>query len=384
MTIEISVHPVKDRAELDRFVDLAYRLNRDDPNWVPPLRSEAIELLTPGKNPYFEHATVQLFLAWRGETPVGRISAHLDHLALEQPREQGMGPGCGHWGMLDAEDGEIAALLLDAAADWLRGQDMDRMMGPLSLSIWDEPGLLTDGHDHPPMIMMGHHRAELESWILAAGHRPTKQLFTYIIPVSGGFPKLIDRIVESGERSDKIVVRPIDMSRYAEEATLILSILNRAWSNNWGFVPLTDSEVGYVQKKLKPLIIPELNMIAEYEGEPVAFMLALPDVNEILKPLGGRLLPFGWVRLLYRIWRKRWQGARVPLMGVIPEYHNSRLASQLAFMMIEKIRAIGVSKYGIERAEVGWVLDDNQGMVALAEAIDGTINRRYTIYEKAL
>ncbi|QLC27016.1 N-acetyltransferase [Parasphingopyxis algicola] len=384
MSADIAVRPVTGKAELKTFVDLAYRLNADTPYWVPPLRSEVIELLTPGKNPFYEHADVQPLLAWRDGKPVGRISAHIDHLALEQPIEQGMGPGTGNWGMMEAEDEAVMAALLAAAEDWLRGQGMTRALGPLSLSVWDEPGLLTKGHDHRPMIMMGHHKPAYAGWIEACGHTEAKQLHTFIVPVADGFPPIIRRIVQSGERNERINIRPVDMRRFDEEATLILSILNQAWSKNWGFVPITDSEVHYIKTKLKPVIYPEINLIAEYDGKPAAFMLCLPDVNEALKHMNGSLLPFGWAKLLWKLKRRKWKGGRVPLMGVLPEHQNSRLASQLAFMMIEHIRRWGVERMGVERAEVGWILDDNQGMVAIADAIKGEVNRVYSVYEKAL
>ncbi|MBC2776994.1 N-acetyltransferase [Parasphingopyxis marina] len=384
MNSDIAVRPVTGKADLKTFVDIAYRLNADDPNWVPPLRSDVFELLNPDKNPFHKHATVQLFLAWRGGKAVGRISAHIDHLALEQPVAQGMGPGTGNWGLFEAEDEAVAAALLAATEQWLRGQGMTRSLGPLSLSVWEEPGLLTKGHDHPAMVMMGHDKAEYQGWIEGQHYSEAKQLYTYRVPVSDGFPPLIQRIVQSGERNERITIRPIDMNRYEEEAELILGMLNEAWSGNWGFVPIPDYEVVYIRKKLKPAIIPQVNLIAEYEGEPAAFMLALPDVNEVLRSLGGSLLPFGWARLLYRLWKKQWKGHRVPLMGVSKKHQNSRLASQLAFMMIEKIRAIGVRDYGAVDAEVGWILEDNQGMVAIADAINAEINRVYTIYEKPL
>ncbi len=384
MSGDIAVRPVSGKAELKTFVDLPYRLNADDPNWVPPLKADVYELLNPAKNPFFEHASVQLFLAWREGKPVGRISAHLDHLALEQPVEQGMGPGTGNWGMFEAEDAHVARALLDAAENWLRGQRMTRSLGPLSLSIWDEPGLLTKGHDHPPTIMMGHDNSAYQGWIEDNGYTEAKRLLTYNVPIVEGFPKLINRIVASGERNEKINVRPIDMSRYDEEATLILSILNEAWSKNWGFVPITDTEVQYIKKKLKPALYPQINLVAEYEGRPAAFMLALPDINEVQIGLGGSLLPFGWAKLLWKLKSKQWKAGRVPLMGVLPEHQNSRLASQLAFMMIEYIRRWGVEAMNADRAEVGWILEDNQGMVAIADAIEGENNRVYTIYEKPL
>lgn len=381
---EITVTPVSGKGDLDAFIDVAYRLNERDPNWVPPLKSDVRELLTPGKNPFFEHATVQLFLARRGAEVVGRISAHLDRLALEQPSEQGMGPGVGHWGMMDAEDEAVMHALLDAAEGWLREQGMHASLGPLSLSVWDEPGLLTKGHDHPPTIMMGHHNAAYRGWIEGAGYAPVKRLLTYRVPVVDGFPQIVNRIVAMGEKNPRIRIRPIDMSRYDEEAELILSILNRAWSRNWGFVPITDSEVRYIKGKLKPVLYPPVNLIAEYEGEPAAFMLSLPDINEALIDMKGSLLPFGWARLLWKLKRKRWRIGRVPLMGVLPEHQNSRLASQLAFMMIEYIRRWGVGTMQAEIAEVGWILEDNQGMVAIADAIEGEVNREYTVYRKEL
>ncbi len=384
MASEIAVRPVAGKADFNTFVELAYTLNASDPHWVPPLHSEAVKALTPAKNPFFDHATVQLFVAWRGKQPVGRISAHIDHLALEQPREQGLGPGTGNWGMFEAADRDVATALLTTAESWLRDRGMTRALGPLSLSIWEEPGLLTQGHHHSPMIMMGHDNAAYEGWVEAAGHSPVKRLLTYEVPVSNGFPKIVQRIVKSGERNDKIVIRELDLSRYDEEALLILSLLNEAWSANWGFVPLTDAEIAEAQKNLKPVVIDGMNVIAEYDGEPAAFMLSLPDINEAIKTLNGRLFPFGWSRLLYRLWRKRWYGFRVPLMGVSRKHQNSRLASQLAFMMVERIRQKGVDDYNIQRAEIGWVLEDNRGMVAIAEAINGEINRVYTIYEKQL
>lgn len=380
----VVVRPVAGRAERDHFIELAYATNAKTPNWVAPLRSDVRELLNPAKNPFFEHATVELFLARRGETPVGRIAAHLDHLALAQPAAQGMGPGVGLWGLLEATDEETAHALLAAAENWLRDQGMTRALGPISLSVWDEPGLLTVGHDHAPTIMMGHHKAEYAGWIESAGHAPVKRLFTYEVPVADGFPRLIRRIVESGDRNPRISIRPMDMKRFEEDTATMLGILNEAWSDNWGFVPLTQAEIGYAAKKFKPIIMDGLILIAEYDGEPAAFMIAFPDVNEAIAPLKGDLFPFGWVRLLWALKRKRWRGFRVPLMGVVRKHQNSRLASQLAFMMVERIRARGVNDYGAKRAEIGWVLDDNIGMIAIADAIDARRNREYTIYEKAL
>ncbi len=378
---DIQVRPVSSKAEKKAFIELAYRLNLSDPNWVPELKDEIRGLITPGKNPWFEHAEAAFFLAWRAgrNEPVGRISAQVDQLVLEH-----MGAGLGQWGMFEAEDEQVAKALLEAAESWLRGKGMSRAMGPFSLGIWDQPGLLIKGHDHPPMVMMGHNKAEYQGWVERAGYQGVKDLFTYDLPVDAPFPPIVERIVAAGEKNERIRIRNVDKSRFDEEATLILSILNEAWSENWGFIPLTDAEIAYAGKKLKPIVLEDMIKIAEYDGEPVAFMMALPDINEFIMDLKGELFPFGFIKLLWRLKRMRPGGGRVPLMGVLKKLHASRLASQLAFMMIEYIRKAGNGHYGITRAEVGWVLDDNGPMISIAEALETRNNRTYRIYEKPL
>lgn len=380
----ITIHPVKSEADKREFVELAFRLNRGDPAWVPPLKGEAFDLITPGKNPWFEHGEAKLFLARRNGRTAGRISAHIDALALEQPATQGMGPGTGNWGLLEAEDEAVAQALFGAAEAWLQSQGMRRSLGPLSLSIWDEPGLLIDGYDAPPTIMMGHDSPLYRGWVEAAGYRPAKQLFNFTVDIGDGFPPLVQRIVAAGEKNDRIRIRKVDKRNFDAEARRIMAILNDAWSDNWGFVPLTDSEIAFVGKKLKPVVFEDLIRIAEVDGEPAAFMIVLPDINELLIDMEGSLLPLGWARLLWWLRKPRSRAMRVPLMGVAKSLQNSRMASTLAFMMIEYIRRDAVRDYGCERGDIGWVLDDNQGMNAVAEAIGAKINRVYQIYDKPL
>ena len=380
----VVIELVEGKAGRAAFVDTGRDFAAREPHWVPQLRSEQLELVNPEKNPFFGHAAHQLFLARRGSKPVGRISAHIDRLALELPREQGFGPGAGMFGYFDAEDETVAHALLKRAEEWLASQGMNRAIGPISMSIWEEPGLLVKGQDHDPMIMMGHHPAIYREWIESAGYSRTKTLLTYDLDVTSDFPPLIRRIVQSGQRNDRITLRPVDVSRWDEEVETILAILNDAWSNNWGFVPFTNAEIAYAGKKLKPIIHPDLNLIAELDGKPVAFMLTFPDMNDVLRKVDGKLFPFGWFHILRWLRKPRRMGMRVPLMGVLRELHNSRLASQLAFMMISQIRDVAVDKYETGRAEIGWILDDNQGMMAIADAIQSTINREYAIFEKSL
>ncbi|RYY26821.1 MAG: N-acetyltransferase [Sphingomonadales bacterium] len=380
----LSIRPVITKADRKAFIELAYRLNSSDPNWVAPLRAEEYAKIDPKKNGWFSHAEAQLFIAERASKVVGRISAHLDLLALEMPPEQGFGPGVGFWGMFEAEDQNAAKALINTAEDWLRKKGMTKAIGPMSLSVWEEPGLLVRGYDHAPTVMMGHHQPQYRGWIEGMGYGPVKKLLTYELPVIEGFPPLIQRIVAAGEKNDRIRIRHVDKSRFEEEAKLILSILNDAWSDNWGFVPLTQPEIDDVGKKLKPLVFEQLIRIAEVDGEPVAFMIALPDLNEALKPLNGSLFPFGWARLLWWLHKPQARTARVPLMGVLKRLQSTRLASQLAFMMIEFIRRDAIANFGVTRGELGWVLDDNQGMNAIAAAIDSKVNREYLIYAKQI
>jgi hypothetical protein len=310
---------------------------------------------------------------------VGRISAQVDDLVQEH-----MGAGTGQWGMFEAADAEVARELILRAEDFLRGRRMKRSLGPFSLSIWDEPGLLVKGHDHPPTVMMGHNKPEYQGWVEAAGYTKAKDLYTYEVNVAGGFPPIVNRIVAMGEKNPRIRIRPVDKKRFDEEAALLLGLLNDAWSGNWGFIPLTESEIAYAGKKLKPIVFEDLIRVAEIDGEPVAFMMTLPNLNELTYDLKGRLFPFGWAKLLWRLRQPKVHTMRVPLMGVKKELHGTRMASQLAFMMIEYIRRSGTAAYQSERGEIGWVLEDNGPMVSIAEAIESRINRIYRIYEKAL
>ena len=375
----VTIRPVVTKKDKKAFVDLAWEVYKNDPAWVPPLKDEVHGLITPGKNPWFEHARAQLWLAERGDKVVGRISAQVDELVQEH-----MGQGTGQWGMFEVLDGAAAAVLIATAEDWLRAQGMTRALGPISLSIWDEPGLEIEGFDEPPTAMMGHHRPQYQAWIEAAGYGKAKDLLTYEVNIAHWSDVKIDRLIRAGERNPRIRIREVDKSRFDEEARLILNLLNDAWSNNWGYVPLTEAEIAYAGKKLKPIIYSELVRIAEYDGEPVAFMLTIPDINELIKDLNGELFPFGFVKLLWRLRKPRPKRVRVPLMGVAKKLHQTHLASQLAFMLIEFTRRDVVGKFGIEIGEFGWILEDNKGMLSIAELPSAKVNHRYRIYEKAL
>lgn len=375
----VSVREVATKADRKAFVDLAWKVYADDPAWVPPLKDEVHGLIDPRKNPWFEHAEAQLFLAERSGRVVGRISAQVDGLV-----QQHMGRGTGQWGMFEALDEGAAAALIAAAEKWLRARGMERALGPFSLSIWDEPGLEVEGFDEPPTVMMGHHRPQYAQWIAAAGYEKAKDLLTYEVDIEHWWDERIGRLIAAGERNPRLRLRQVDKARFDREAEVILGLLNDAWSDNWGFVPLTPKEIAYAGKKLRPIIYEELVWVAEYDGEPVAFMITLPDINELIGDLDGRLFPFGWAKLLWRLRRPRTRRARVPLMGVARKLHGTRLASQLAFMLIEFTRRQVVGKFGAKIGEFGWILEDNKGMLSIAELPGARVNHRYRIFSKIL
>ena len=375
----LTVRPVLTKRDKKAFVDLAWEVYEDDPAWVPPLKDEIHSLITPGKNPWFEHARARLWLAERAGQVVGRISAQVDDLV-----QQHMGQGTGQWGMFEVLDGDAAAKLIATAEEWLRGQGMSSALGPISLSIWDEPGLEIEGFAEPPTAMMGHHRPQYQAWIEAAGYHKAKDLLTYELDITHWEDPKIDRLIAMGERNPHIRIRIVDKSKFDEEARIILNLLNDAWSSNWGYVPLTEAEIKYAGKKLKPIIFNELVRIAEVDGEPAAFMLTIPDINELIRDLNGELFPFNFIKLLWRLRKPRTRRLRVPLMGVAKKLHQTRLASQLAFMMIEYTRRDATTKYGATHGEFGWILEDNKGMLSIAELPGAAVNHRYRIYEKPL
>jgi hypothetical protein len=375
----VSIRPVRTKKDKKSFVDFAWEVYKNDPHWVPPLKDEVHGLITPGKNPWFEHAKAEFWLAERGGKVVGRISGQVDELVQTH-----MGQGTGNWGFLDAFDEETAHVLIETAEDWLRRQGMTQALGPISLSIWDEPGLEIEGFQQDPTAMMGHHKPEYRGWIESAGYAKAKDLLTYEVDIAHWDDPKINRLIASGERNPRIRIRMVDKRKFNEEARIILNILNDAWSSNWGYVPLTEAEIAYAGKKLKPIIYNELVRVAELDGEPVAFMITIPDINELTKDLNGELFPFNFIKLLWRLRKPRTRRARVPLMGVAKKLHQSRLASMLAFMLIEYTRRDCVGKFGINIGEFGWILEDNKGMLSIAELPGARINHRYRIYEKRL
>lgn len=375
----IRIVKVDSRADLKTFIRLAEAIYKDDPKWVKALEMERLELLSPKKNPWFEHATAQFWIAYRGDRPVGRISAQVCDMVQELILE-----GLGQIGMYEAmDDAEISAALFETAESWLRDRGMNRVQGPYNLSVNSECGLLIDGFDMPPVLMMGHARPYYAAHFEAAGYSKAKDMYAYKLDISKGMPPFVTRITRAGESNKRLVIRPIDKRNYAAEVESFFDIFNDSWSGNWGFLPFTEAEAAHAAKSMRPLIRDYMVRVCEYDGEPAAFMITLPDINALIKDLDGRLLPFGWAKLLWRLNRGCTTWVRVPLMGVRKKYQDTRIGGTMAISLIEQCRRAVVEHGGIW-GELSWILEDNLGMRNILVQTGSVIYKTYRIYEKSL
>ncbi len=374
---DITIVPVQGKKLLNRFIRLPERLHQDDPQYIAPLHMEREEALT-AKNPFFGHAEVQFWLAVRDGRDVGRISAQIDHQA------QALRPDApGLFGMIAAEDDPaIFKALLDTAENWLRVRGMKLMQGPFNLNINEETGLLVDGFDTPPMLLMGHDKPYIGARLEALGLRKEKDVYAYLYDITQELPASVRRLL-ARPLPKELTVRRIDFKRYNEEIRTITDIFNDAWANNWGFVPLTETETDYLAKSLKPLLDPRLVSVVERNGEPVGFLVGLPNLNEAIAGLDGKLLPFGWAKLLWRLKVKGVKTARVPLMGVRRSAAQDVIGSLLPFLMVDAVRKEAL-KMGFTHIELSWILEDNLPMRRMNESLNSKPYKTYRVYEKAL
>jgi hypothetical protein len=379
VTNRIRIEPIAGRRALRRFIDFPAKVFADDPQWVRPLTLERSLHLDPKHNPYFAHAEVAYWLAWRGDTAVGRISAQVDARHLAQHQD-----ATGHFGFLDAvDDAEVFAALLRTAEDWLRARGMRRAVGPFTLSINDESGLLIEGFHRPPYIMMGHARPYYAHHVEAAGYAKVVDMFAYVFDTAWPVDPRFARISERGFAGREVRFRPLRWAHYADELALIVDIFNDAWSNNWGFVPMTDAEVTAMAKDLKPIIKDRYVSIAEVDGEAAAMVVTIPNLNAEIGDFGGRLLPFNWARLLWRLKFKGARSMRMPLMGVRKKYQSSRLGAVLALGVIEEVRRYHTAN-GVTEAELSWVLEQNTPTHHMIIQMGGKHDKTYRMYEKPL
>jgi hypothetical protein len=365
--------------ELDAFLRIPWAIYEDDPQWVPPLLAERRDHLNPRKNPFFNFAEAKFWLARRGASPVGRISAQINQAHLKQHND-----ATGQFGFLESEDSsETFDALLSTAEGWLREKGMRRATGPFSLSINDESGLLIEGFDTPPSLMMGHARPYYRDRIEEAGYRKAKDLICYRYDTSQDYSPRLAGFLQRAKKIPGLVVRSLDMGRYQAEIQNIIQIFNDAWSDNWGFVPLSDVEIHHMAKMLRLIVQPQNFAIAELDGEPVAMAFSLPNLNEAVADLDGRLLPFGWAKLLWRVKVKTPKTGRMPLMGVRKKFQGTSTGAVLAFSVIDAVRAVQ-KPAGVEMVELSWILEDNFPVRSVIEQFGGEVYKTYRIYERAL
>jgi hypothetical protein len=358
------------------FIAMPWSLYAEDPCWVPPLIIERKWHLS-SKNPYFEHAEFRAWIALRGDRMVGRISAQVDQLHLQQHKD-----ATGFFGFLEAEDdAETFRSLLEAAEDWLREKGMQRIRGPFSLSINDECGLLIEGFDSPPPIMLGHALPYYCERVEEQGYAKEQDLLAYRVDPSVSHQPHLEPLTK--RFSHRVKVRKMRLDCFEEELEIIRDIFEDAWSENWGFIPFTPAEFTELGKNLKFLVNPESVSIAEVDGEPVAMMVMFPNINELIKDLHGRLLPFGWLKLIWRLKVVGARSSRVPLMGVRRRYHGTMLGAALALMTIAPVHEYACRK-GITEVDMSWILEQNLGMRKIIELLGIAPYKRYRIYQKDL
>jgi len=370
----LRIVPVEDSRTVKQFICVPWSIYTKDTNWVPPLLLERKQHLSK-RNPYFSHATVQLWIAYRNHQPVGRISAQVDRYHQERHRDD-----TGFWGMLEAQDDqEVFHALLKTAEQWLQHNGVCRALGPFNLSINQECGLLVDGLNSPPMVMMGHALPYYPQHIESYNYSKVKDLFAYRVDLDFVIPPIIQKAIRKAESS--VTFRQLRRANFKDELNTIHSIFEEAWSDNWGFIPFSDEEFAAVGQELRLLVDDSFIQIAEVDGTPEAMLVAFPNVNEIIRDLNGRLFPTGWMKFLWRLKVSRPRTARVALMGVRKKYQGTPLGAVLAFGMIDSVRQAG-RKWGIKHVELSWILEDNIGMKNMLQAIGCEQYKTYRIYEK--
>ncbi len=370
---------VGDRAARRAFVRLPQQLYKADPNWIPQLESERLAHYSQA-NPFSEHAVRSAWLAYRTDAagpPVGRISAQIDHLSLERH-----GDATGYFGAFDCVDDEgVFAALAGAAEAWLAERGMQRVCGPFNLGINQEIGQLISGFDSPPRFMTPYGPRYAPAQIERLGYAKAVDLLAYRVPPDFAPPAAMTRLLE--RMGGRVRVRCLNRRRLQAELEVLREVFNDAWHDNWGFVPFTFREFQKIGRELALVLPDEYIQIAELDGEPMAFGVMLPDINEAIADLKGRLLPFGWAKLLWRLKVRHPSATRVPLMGVRRTHHNTRLGLVLAFAVCDPLRWAAHAR-GVKEIEMSWILEGNRGMRALAEAFGGEVGKRYRMYQKVL
>ena len=378
MTEGLRVRAARSRQDLKRFIDLPYRLHARDPNWVPPLRRDVESLLSRSKNPFFEHAEAEYFLAERDGRVVGRIAAISNRL-----HNQTHGDRVGFFGFFESiHDHSVALALLDAASQWCRERSHDVLRGPASFSVNDECGLLVDGFEFPPTLMMPHNPRYYIELLERAGFTKAKDLWVYQGGSEEGYVPVPERLARGTElirQRQGITLRSLDVKNFQHEVERIKELYNAAWEKNWGFVPMTEHEIDHLAAQFKPVVIPEMVPMAEKEGKLIGFGIALPDLNVVFRRhRSGRLFPV-ILDLLWSLRMKRIRRARILLLGVLPEYRGKGVDAMLYHWIWTKS-----AQRKIFWGEAGWILEDNPAMNAGLEKMTFRVYKTYRLYDRPI
>lgn len=377
MSNTIETREVTGKKDLKTFIRIPWAIYRDDPRWVPPLLLDRKEAFSP-KHPFFRHAKWRAWVAWRDDKPVGRISAQIDDLHQQRYQDKS-----GFFGLIEAPDDPAVFTALFATAEkWLRENGMRQVIGPFNLGINQELGILVEGFDTPPRIMSSHSPRYYGPAIEACGYQPAQDMLAYEADIQNyTVPESMHILVSRS--AEKVKVRPLERKTLAADLEAMRSIFNDAWQNNWNFVPFTQEEFSTIGKELLMVIPTNFIQIAEIDGEAAAFIVLLPDINEVIADLNGRLLPFGWAKLLWRLKVKFPKASRIPLMGVRQKYQNTIYGPAMAYDLIAAGFKVGRAK-GLERVEMSWILESNKGVRNIIEKFGSKITKRYRMYQKAL
>jgi GNAT superfamily N-acetyltransferase len=369
----IKIKTVRSKKDLRLFIKTAWPLYKDNPHWVPPLISDLEAMLTPGRNPFWENAERELFLASKDEKIVGRIAATLSRKHNELYKEK-----TGFFGFYEsADDQDVAHALYGTAAQWLASRGMTHMRGPMNPNINEEIGFLVKGFDQDPFVMMPYTLPYYPNLAEAEGLAKIKDVHSYWAPTEDGMPTKVERIVNLIRKRYKITVRPIDMKNLAEEAVLIKEVHDEAWKDNWGAVPFTDAEFTHIVKQLKPIAIPDFVPIVELDGRIVAMAVATPDANQVLRYANGRLFPFGLIKILLN--QHKVNRVRVLILGVLSAYRRCGFDALLYYELFKAAR-----KHGFVGGEFSWILEDNLKMIHIIESWGGKITKTYRVYQKPI
>jgi hypothetical protein len=374
--VEIRQIPMGGR--VDDFLNLVDSIYRNDPAYVRPLDMELRDRLNPRKNPFFEHGEGTIFCAYRQGRCVGRVTAQIDREHLDRYGDQ-----VGFFGFLDtADDPEVAGKLLEVAEGWLRRKGMKKARGPLSLNVNEELGCLVSGFDTPPYVMMPHHRPYQGALIEKAGYAKVKDFYAWKYTV-GELNKRTDRAYREIKAMPEVTHRTISLKDLARDVELVVDVFNDSWSDNWGFVPFTRNEVRKMAADFRLLIMPEITCIVSIDGEPAAFALAIPNLNELVRDFDGKLLPLGLPKLLWRLKVRGPRSARLVFLGIRKKWRNVRKYAALSAFMYAQMNE-GGKKLGIKEGELGWTLEDNGRVNAGIQMMGAKQYKTYRVYEKPI